>query len=50
MRHPSELFGPGASDSTAWRALSECNGRGLARDLLVRFVLCLRILYSQEIH
>lgn len=31
LRHQGELFGPVASDTTAWRALSECNGAALAR-------------------
>jgi hypothetical protein len=31
LRHQDDLFGPVASDSTVWRALSECNDRALAR-------------------
>jgi Transposase DDE domain group 1 len=31
LRHQGELFGPVASDTTAWRALAECDGAALAR-------------------
>src|ERR1035438_4454880 len=31
LRHQGELFGPVASDSTVWRALSECDAAALAR-------------------
>ena len=31
LRHQGELFGPVASDTTAWRALSGCDGVALAR-------------------
>jgi hypothetical protein len=31
LRHQDELLGPVASGSAAWRALSECNDRALAR-------------------
>ena len=31
LRHQGELFGPVASDTTAWRALAGCDGAALAR-------------------
>ena len=31
LRHQEELFGPVASDTTAWRALAGCDGAALAR-------------------
>lgn len=31
LRHQGELFGPVASDTTAWRALAECGDAALAR-------------------
>ena len=31
LRHQGELFGPVASDTTVWRALSGCDGVALAR-------------------
>ena len=31
LRHQGELFGPVASDTTAWRALAGCGGVALAR-------------------
>jgi len=31
LRHQGELFGPVASDTTAWRALAGCDGVALAR-------------------
>jgi hypothetical protein len=31
LRHQGELFGPVASDTTAWRALAACDGVALAR-------------------
>ena len=31
LRHQGKLFGPVASDTTAWRTLSECDGMALAR-------------------
>ncbi len=31
LRHQGELFGPVASDSTVWRAPSECDAAALAR-------------------
>ena len=31
LRHQGELFGPVASDTTAWRTLAGCDGVALAR-------------------
>jgi hypothetical protein len=31
LRHQGELFGPVASDTTAWRTMSQCDGVALAR-------------------
>ena len=31
LRHQGELFGPAASDTTAWRTLAGCDGAALAR-------------------